>query len=105
MNWDMEVMMPEQGSKARARQLATLSRIVHELRTSDETGRLLEAAEQEMAGAPYDSDEAAMLRVARHDYEQNTKLPADFVSEFTKVTAEAHDIWAKARADSNFRHF
>lgn len=105
LNWDMEVKMPEGGSKARARQMSTLSRIHHELRTSDETGRLLEDAEKELAGTPEDSDEAAMLRVARYDYDQHTKLPADFVAEHTQLTAEAHDIWAKARAESNFRHF
>lgn len=105
LNWDLEVKMPPGGNKARARQLATLSRLRHELFTSDETRRLLEAAESEMSGASYDSDEAAMLRVTRHDFDQQTKLPTDFVAEFTRLTAEAHDIWARARADSNFRHF
>jgi carboxypeptidase Taq len=105
LNWDLEVKMPEGGSKARARQLSTLSRINHEMRTSDEMRRLLEAAESEMSGAAYDSDEAALLRVARHEFDQQTKLPTDFVAEFTQLTAEAHEIWAKARASSDFRHF
>ncbi|MBK8137609.1 MAG: carboxypeptidase M32 [Chloroflexi bacterium] len=105
LNWDLEVMMPEGGSGARARQLSTLSRVLHDMRTSDETGRMLEEAEKELAGADYDSDEASMLRIARYDFDQQTKLPTDFVAEFTQLTAEAHDVWAKARADSNFRLF
>lgn len=65
--WDLEVMMPEGGAAPRARQLSTLSRIAHEMATSDELGTLIDAAERELAGADYDSDDAALLRVARHD--------------------------------------
>lgn len=105
MGWDQEVMMPEGGAKPRARQLGTLARIRHELATSEELGDLIEGAMGETAGADYDSDTAALLRVAKYDYEQDMKLPVDFVAKITQVTSEAQHVWAKARATNDFALF
>jgi len=105
MGWDQEVMMPEGGTKARARQLSTLARIGHEMATSEDLGDLIHAAAQEIDGAGYDSDEAALLRVAQYDYDQNMKLPVDFVAKFAQLTSEAQSIWAKARHNNDFKAF
>lgn len=105
LGWDQQVNMPPGGAEARARQLATLTRLSHELFTSDETKHLLDDAAAEVEGMPYDSDEASMIRVVRQDYELATRLPADFVAELTRETALAHEVWAHARATNNFRHF
>ena len=103
--WDQQVNMPPAGAEARAYALATLSRIGHEMHTAQETGRLIEDAAAEIDGASYDSDEAALVRVAKRDYDQATKLPADFVAEYTRVTALAHEVWVKARAENQFADF
>ena len=42
LNWDQEVNMPPKGAAARARQLATLSGLAHEMSTNADFGRLLE---------------------------------------------------------------
>lgn len=105
LGWDQEVMMPEGGSQPRARQLSTMARISHQMATSEELGDLIEGASAEVSGADYDSDEAALLRVAKHDYEQNMKLPVDFVAKMTQLTSEAQHVWAKARANNDFKSF
>jgi carboxypeptidase Taq len=105
LGWDQQVMMPAGAAPVRAAQMAILSRITHEMLTGDETARLLEEAEGEMAGADYDSDEASMIRVAKRDYENATKLPSEFVAELARVRALAHEVWAQARANNNFRTF
>lgn len=105
LNWDQETAMPPGGAEARAQQMSTLSRLAHEMFTADKTGELLERAESELNGVPYDSDEASMIRVVKQDYAEATKLPADFVAEYTKQTSLAHHIWAEARAKSDFNHF
>jgi carboxypeptidase Taq len=105
LQWDQQTQMPHGGAEARAAQMATLSRIAHEMFTDDRTARLLEEASHELDGAAYDSTEASMIRVVQQDYEDATKLPADFVAEFTRVTALAHEVWAKARADNDFKAF
>ena len=81
LGWDQQTHMPPGGGKARAAHLATLSRITHELFTSPRTGELLEAAERVLDRLDPDSDEAALVRMTRRDYDQATKLPAEFVAE------------------------
>ena len=105
LGWDQQVNMPPGGAPARARQLATLARIRHELFVSEKTARLLEDAAREIEGMAYDSQEASFVRVAQADYDDEAKLPASYVAEFTRVTAEAHEVWAQARAQKNFAHF
>jgi carboxypeptidase Taq len=105
LNWDQQTHMPPGGAHARAAQLGTLSRIGHEMFANDTTARLLDDAAQEIEGMDYDSDEASLLRVVRLDYEEAVKLPASLVSDITRATALAHEVWAQARQDDNFRAF
>jgi len=105
LGWDQQVIMPPGGAESRASQLATVSRITHELFTGEQTARLLDAAENELNGAAYDSDDASLIRVVREDYRRLTKLPAALVSENVRVTALAHDVWAHARANNDFASF
>lgn len=105
LSWDQVTQMPPAGAEARSYQLGTLSKIAHELLIADETGALIAAATAELDGASYDADEAALVRTAKRDYEQAVKLPADFVAEFTRVTAMGHEVWAKARAENRFADF
>jgi len=105
LNWDQQTHMPPAGAEARAHQLGTLSKIAHQMHVADETGRLIEAAAADLDGADYDSDEAAFVRVAKRDYEQATRLPPEFVAEFSRATALAHEVWVKARAENKFEDF
>jgi carboxypeptidase Taq len=103
--WDQETYMPSGGVEGRASQLSTLSRLAHARFISDEVGRLLEQAEGEVAGQPFDSDDASLVRVARRDYEQERKLPSDLVAEIAHAASTAQPIWQKARKDSDFKSF
>ena len=105
VGWDQQTYMPPGGAEAKASQMATLSRIGHEMFVSDETGRLIEDAAAEIEGMAYDSDEASLVRVIREDYVEQTKLPTELVAELTRQTALAHEVWANARANNTFRSF
>src|ERR687890_1966544 len=75
--WDQQTYMPGGGVAGRAEQMATLSRLSHEMLADGETARLLDAA-----GEPHpSSEEGALLRRARRDYDRATRLPADLVAE------------------------
>lgn len=103
--WDQQTQMPPGGAEARANQMATLSKIAHEMFTSDETGQLLEDAGQEVADSSHESDQASMVRVAQGDYDLSTKIPTEWVAEFTQLTAMADGIWVKAREEKDFSQF
>ena len=99
--WDRQTYMPEGGVGGRAEQLASLARIAHEMLASDETGRLLEDAEQAEPG----SDDAAILRVATREYDRAIRLPARLVAETSRATALADPAWVQARERSVWSMF
>jgi carboxypeptidase Taq len=103
LGWDQQVFMPPGGAEARAEQLATLSKLAHELFTTDEIGALL----ADLAGAGFDpdSDEAALVRVAQRDYDKARKLPPALVAEMSRTFSMGQQIWTKARAEKDFAQF
>lgn len=105
LGWDQQCYMPPGGAEERAEQLAVLGTIAHEMFTADETGRLLDAAEREAADAAPDSDPALTLRVVRRDFDKATKLPASLVAALAKETTLAHEVWVKARTESDWQQF
>ena len=103
LHWDQEVNMPPGGAEARAEQIATLEKLAHEKFTTDEIGSLL--ADLAKAGFAYDSDEAALVRAARRDYDLARKLPPALVEEMARTFALGQQVWAKARSDKDFSQF
>lgn len=97
--------MPEEGVGPRSHQLSTLASMAHELFTGEETAALLEAAEAEVEGMDYDSDEASMVRVTRRLYDQQTKIPTPLVIRESKATSQAFVAWRKAREADDFAAF
>ncbi len=105
LGWDQQTYMPPGGADSRAAQMAALSGVIHEKLTGRETQRRLEAAEAAARNSDPDSDEAALVRVVRRDFDQATKVPGTLVSEFARVTALAHAHWADARAHRDWGEF
>ncbi len=100
--WDQTTYMPPAGAPARGRQMATLGRIAHEKRIDPEIGRLLDALEPWAETLPYGSDEAALIRVVRHDYEQAIKVPPQLLAEFSEHSTAAYQMWTQARPANDF---
>ncbi|MFP4322343.1 MAG: carboxypeptidase M32, partial [Anaerolineales bacterium] len=105
LEWDQKTYMPSGGAEARAEQIAALSKVIHQMTTADEMGRLLEAAEAEAAALPYEHDDAALVRVLRREYDQQTRIPTDLVVEFRRATSLANAAWEQARAADDFASF
>ncbi len=102
LSWDQQTYMPRAGAEARGYQLATLQRMAHQKFTDPKVGQLLDDLRDAF---PPDSDEHALIRVARRDYEKATRVPPEFVAEQARVTAAAHEAWVEARARSDYAHF
>ena len=103
--WDMTVYMPPGGAATRASQLATLEEIYHGQLVDDRFGELFEELEPHAVELPYDSDDAALVRVAHRDWKRIRQVPADLAVELTTVTAQAYEVWVKAREESDFESF
>ena len=103
--WDERTQMPPGGAAVRAEQLATLTRIHHERLAGDELGALIEAAAESAAGAPEDSVEASLVRVARRDWEKTRRVPADLAADLARAASLGEHAWEAARAASDFERF
>ncbi len=102
LDWDQSTYMPPEGAAARGRQLATLARLSHEKFVDSTIGKLLDQLEPWAEQQSYDSDDASLIRVTRRDYEQATKIPIDFLAEFSEHSALSYQAWAKARPENDF---
>jgi carboxypeptidase Taq len=105
LTWDQQTMMPRAGAQIRAEQLATLRGFSHELFTAEETGRLLEELQPRESSLDPDSDDAALLRVTRRDYEKAVKVPTELRAEMARAAAQAQPVWVEARSNSDFQRF
>src|SRR5215213_10243312 len=101
LNWDRQTYMPEGGVAGRAEQVATLSRLVHEMLVSRETAELMATLEKPEPG----SEDFAFIRLARREYERSAKLPPRLVEELAHATALAQPAWEQARARSDWASF
>ena len=105
LSWDQQTMMPPAGAAHRADHLATLQRISHELLIGDETGRLLDELRPYEESLEPDSDDAALIRLARRDHEKAVRVPAELRAEMARAGAQARPLWVEARAESNYELF
>ncbi len=99
--WDRQVYMPGGAVEGRAEQLATISRISHEILTEPETGELLEALED----LDPETDDGALVKVACRSYDKATKLPSRLVEDISRAQSIAEPAWVKARAESDWSSF
>ncbi|MDK2979859.1 MAG: carboxypeptidase Taq [Chloroflexota bacterium] len=105
LNWDQLVNMPSGGAEDRGEQIATIEQILHAKATSDEIGSLLEDLTAAAKQMDPDSDDARLIKVAKRNFDKSTKVSAEFVSEFARVSTVAQSVWEKARAESDFSIF
>jgi carboxypeptidase Taq len=105
MGWDQQTYMPPKGAEERGEQMATLSRLVHEMATSDEVGKLLDELVPYAQTLDPDSDDARLIKLAKREYDKQTRVPAEKVAEYARVTTMAQGAWVQARSESNFALF
>lgn len=100
MDWDQQTYMPRGGAEARATHLECLSRMRHQMFTSDEVQKDVVDAVAEASG-----DDVALLRVIKRDLDLATKLPSELVGRKSKLAAIAHEDWVAARSKNDFKGF
>jgi carboxypeptidase Taq len=104
LHWDYQVVMPPRGAGLRAEELATMERLVHERATSPQLGELLEQAAA-ADGADPESDDAALVRVARRDYDKAVRVPGELRSALVRAGALGHEAWVEARKTKDWSLF
>jgi carboxypeptidase Taq len=105
LSWDQQTKMPPAGTAHRADQTATVQRVAHELFTDPAVGVLLDELSSLEESLDPDSDDAALIRLTRRDYEKAVNVPASLRAGMAHAAAEARPVWVKAKAESDFPSF
>jgi len=101
LNWDQEVMMPEKGAENRARQIATLSGILHELSVDKDFGNLLNV----LKNKNLTDEESRNVKESLIQFNKNKKYTTDFVQNMSKTISESFNAWQKAKKENDFSLF
>jgi len=101
LRWDQQVMMPEGGTPARAKQSSALSTLHHELLTDDDLAEWLD----ELDDADLDPEQEAVVREVRRDHERAVRVPSDLVERISEATSNALPVWEEAKAEDDFDLF
>jgi carboxypeptidase Taq len=102
LSWDQNTYMPPAAAEARGHQLSLLGKLVHQKKTDPRLGELLEDLEKETASSSFDSDQAAIVRVAKRQYEEAQKVSPDFMARFYRHITETNQVWLEAREANDF---
>lgn len=94
MGWDQEVHLPEKAAGMRARQIATLAGIAHDLSVSDELGNLVNRLSEDES---LSFEESRNIAETKKQFERKQKLPTSFVMKLTGAVSRAYQAWNKAR--------
>ena len=103
LNWDQSTYMPAGGASARGRQMAMIGQMAQEKAIDPEIGKLLDDLEPWAETLPFDSDDAALIRVSRRNYDLAIKIPPALMGEFYQHGAESYQVWTEARPNNDFK--
>ncbi len=99
LGWDMETYMPPGASRERGEVRGNLKTQMQRLYTHPEFISLVEGAR------PANDVERGIIRVLRRWIKFYTRLPREFIEEEERTTAEAFQVWRKAKARADFGVF
>lgn len=105
LGWDQQVYMPRGGGEDRGDILETIASLAHQKFTCNEMGELLAELKPYAETLDADSDDACLIQRVAHRYDKETRVPTEWVVDFTRVTTLAQMAWEEARAKSDFAIF
>ena len=98
LHWDMSTMMPKNSRDNRAEQLAYLSKIRHELISSQNVGDLIDKAKLESL----ETKDKSNLREMNREHIMSSSLPSNLVEKLSSASAKCEGVWEEARKESDF---
>ena len=105
LKWDTRTQMPSGGSETRGQQMATINRLAKEKFVSDQTARLLDAAEAEVANEDPDSYRVRAVQQTRLYYDIQSRIPADVIGAIATLAPASEHAWAEAKKYNDYTSF
>lgn len=106
LGWDEQTMLPSGSAPARAHQKASLAGVLHEKRTRAGLGELILGLDKPEALKALPSDyERANVRLARRDWNVQTRKTKAMASKEAELEGKGYSTWVAARKDNDFAAF
>lgn len=109
VQWDQETYMPDGAGEFRSEQLAWLSALAHEIHTGhrfqNALAKLVDLETGVVIDDKRDLETKRFLALVWKDYHFASVLPASFVEEFSRLTSQSQQVWAKSRMNNDFNAF
>ena len=102
LGWDQGSIMPAGAGEGRGRQMALMSKLLHDKFTDPAIGHLLETLRKQAEQWDPHSLDAHIVAVTSKDYDIATRVPGEFVSEMTEHQNSSYMAWAEARPANDF---
>lgn len=103
--WDSRTVMPPGGVASRGQQIATLTVLARQALIADDTRRLVDAAERELAGEPADSPGRRAVEHTRAAIAHHARIPESLERRRAELRTQAQAAWIEARRNSDFGRF
>lgn len=101
LSWDQHTYMPVKSTENRAEVAAEITELALTLLLSEETGDLIESAEQETL----EEQDRDFLTIVKREYRDKKKVPQDLQVRMAKESTRAYEAWKQAKINNNFNEF
>jgi carboxypeptidase Taq len=101
LEWDQEVMMPEEGTEARSQQKSVVSKLRHQKLSEDELAKLISELEEK----DLSETQTAVLREIKREHEKAKNVSEDLIEEISEKQSVSVDKWREAREKDDFSIF
>ena len=105
LDWDLQTYMPKDSAKDRAEQIALISKRIHKRLTSEELKKSIDDIVRPENFSKLEEKDKIVVERLKKDIEKLSKIPVEFVEEFSRATGLAHMAWEEAKRKSDFSIF
>lgn len=103
--WDLRTGAPKKGADQRSEVIGVLSSDLFQMSVSNEMAQFIEKLTDENVQAELSDITKKSIAECQQEYERNKKIPADEYKEYVILQSKAENVWAEARAKSDFELF
>jgi len=103
--WDQLTLMPKKAVKYRAEQVAYISKLIHEKRTSKELKKIIFSLSKPKNFKKLGAKEKIIVKKYKKEIKKWIRVPKTHVEEFSRLTSKAEHAWEKAKQEKKFKIF
>lgn len=103
--WDMDTIMPEKGFEANVASTTFFNTEAFKRSTSDELKGMIEALSAPEEYKKLDDNWKFIVRRMKREFDENSRIPVEFYSEYIKARTESEHAWEKAKNAADFSIF